>query len=242
MRAADVMTSGVISVRPDASILEAMRLMLQYKISGLPVIDPTGNLVGMITEGDFLRRAETGTNRHRSRWLEFLVGPGRLAEEYTRTHGRKVEEVMTADTITVTEDTPVADIVPLMERRHIKRVPVMRGKEVVGIVTRANLVHALAGLARGAKPNSAADWAIRDQISAVLKKEIWTPFATINVTVRRGVVDLWGVIFDERERRALIVAAENVPGVKAVHDHLAWVEPNSGIVVENESASEAKHP
>jgi CBS domain-containing protein len=240
MRATDVMTSRVISVRPDASILEAMRLMLQHRISGLPVIDASGTLVGLVTEGDFLRRAETGTNRHRSRWLEFLIGPGRLAEEYTHTHGRKVEEVMTADPITVTEDTAVADIVPLMERRRIKRVPVVRGKEVVGIVTRANLLHALVGLARGTKPNNAADWAIRDQISAVLKKETWAPFATIDVTVRRGVVDLWGVIFDERERRALIVASENVPGVKPVNDHLAWVESNSDIVVENESASETK--
>jgi CBS domain-containing protein len=227
MRAAELMTTSIVSVSPNASILEAGRLMLQHKISGLPVVDAAGNLVGIVTEGDFLRRVEIGTERRRPRWLEFVIGPGRLAEEYVQSHGRKVEEVMTHDLLTIIEDTPLPEIVQLMERHRIKRVPVMRGKELVGIVSRANLVRALASLAREVEPTSAEDWAIRDQILDVLSKEAWAPIAAIDVTVREGIVDLWGMIRDERERKALLVAIENVPGVKAVHDHLAWVVPTS---------------
>jgi len=121
MNASDVMTSPAISVKPDMPLIDAVRLMLQQRISGLPVVDDSGELVGILTEGDLLRRGETGTERHRPRWIEFLR-TGKLAEEYTRTHGRKVEEVMTCKTLTVPEDAPLETIVDLMERRHIKRV------------------------------------------------------------------------------------------------------------------------
>jgi CBS domain-containing protein len=232
MRAAEVMTKDVVSVGPDESILEAARLMLQRKISGLPVVDTGGNLVGIVTEGDFLRRAELGTGRPRPRWLEFLVGPGRLAAEYTQSHGRKVSEVMTADPWTVTEDTPLGDIVELMERRHVKRTPVTRGTKIVGIVTRASLVRALVGLARKARLGAETDATIREAILAVLKNEPWAPVASIDITVHDGTVDLWGTIMDERARQALIVAIENVAGVKEIKDHLAWIEPASGMVIE----------
>ena len=134
MKAKDVMTSPVISVGPDDAVSQAARIMLQRHISGLPVIDQKGGLVGIVTEGDFLRRAETGTQRRRPRWLEYLIGPGRLADEYTRAHGRKVSEIMTADPLTVSEDTPLDEIVRLMEKRQIKRLPVVRDQQVVGIL------------------------------------------------------------------------------------------------------------
>jgi CBS domain-containing protein len=236
MQASDVMTTEVITVQPQTSVLEAVRLMLQHKISGLPVTDSGGHLVGILTEGDFLRRAETGTTRNRPRWLEFLVGPGRLAEEYAHSHGRKVGEVMTPDPTTVAEQTPLADIVDLMERRRIKRVPVTRGDALVGIISRSNLVRALAGLARKGEPASPTDAGIREQILAVLRNETWAPSASIQVTVHQGVADLWGAILDERMRSGLIVAIENVPGVTEVRDHLAWVEPTSGLVVESPDA------
>jgi predicted transcriptional regulator len=138
--------------------------MLQRHISGLPVVDQKGRVVGIVTEGDFLRRAETGTQRRRPRWLEYLIGPGRLADEYTRSHGRKVSEIMTADPLTVTEETSLDEVVRLMEKCQIKRLPVIREQQVVGIVSRANLVHALASVARQIKPTSASDQAIRDRI------------------------------------------------------------------------------
>jgi CBS domain-containing protein len=231
MKAKDVMTSPVVSIEPDASIWQAVRIMLQRHISGLPVIDQKGGLVGIVTEGDFLRRTETGTQRRRPRWLEYLIGPGRLADEYTRAHGRKVNEIMTADPVTITEDTPLDEIVRLMEKRQIKRVPVVRDQQVVGIVSRANLVHALASVARDIRPTSAGDQAIRDRILAELASQSWAPIALVDVHVRDGVVELWGMITDERERKAIVVAAENAPGVKAVNDHLAWVDAISGMVL-----------
>lgn len=232
MKAKDVMTHNVISIAPDATVLEAARLMLQHHISGLPVVDASGKLVGVLSEGDFLRRGETATQRRRSRWLEFLIGPGKIAEEYTHAHGRKVAEVMTADVKTIDESVDLEDVVEMMERHRIKRVPVMRGGELVGIVTRSNLMHAMVSMARVTPPAPQSDEAIREALLAELKKEEWAPVAMSNVIVRDGVVELWGAIIDERQRQALKVAAENVPGVKAVKDHLIWIEPTSGMVVE----------
>lgn len=242
MKVKDVMTSPVVSIEPDSTVPQAVRIMLQRHISGLPVVDKEGRLAGIVTEGDLLRRAETGTERKRPRWLEFLVGPGKLAEEYTRAHARKVSEVMTADPLTVGEDTPLEDVVRLMEKRRIKRVPVLRGQEIVGIVSRANLLHALAGVAREVKPTTASDQTIREQLLAELKRQSWAPIALIDVVVRNGVVELWGTITDERERQAVIVAAENIPGVKTVKDQLAWVDPTSGMVFlqSNEPPAPAK--
>jgi CBS domain-containing protein len=230
MKVKDVMTSPVVSIEPDSTVPQAVRIMLQRHISGLPVVDKTGKLAGIVTEGDLLRRVETGTERKRPHWLEFLVGPGKLAEEYTRAHARKVSEVMTADPLTVSEETSLEDVVRLMEKRRIKRVPVVRGQEIVGIVSRANLLHALAGVAREIKPTEASDQTIREQLLAELKRQSWAPIALIDVVVRNGVVELWGTITDERERQAVIVAAENIPGVKVVKDQLAWVDPTSGML------------
>ena len=232
MNARDVMTSTIFSVQPNATILQAARQMLQHHISGLPVIDRTGELIGILSEGDFLRRRETATERRHSRWLEFLMGPGRLAAEYSHSHGSKVAEVMTADVYTVTEDTTLEDIVELMERRRIKRVPVMRGKKIVGMVTRSNLMHAMVSLARAEQKSTKDDASIREALLTEMQKESWAPAAMVNVVVRDGIVELWGVIIDERQRDALKVAAENISGVKAVKDHLVWIEPTSGMVIE----------
>jgi len=230
MQAQDVMTRGVISVSPDDTIARAVRLMLQERISGLPVLNNAGRVVGVITEGDFLRRAETATEHKRPRWLEFLLGPGRLAEEYVRTHGRKVSEIMTAEPITVAEGTPLEQVVALMEKKRIKRIPVVRGDKMVGIVSRANLLHALARLAAEATPTTVSDKAIQEKLLGELASQKWAPTGAIEVIVRNGVVDLWGTVTDDRERQALIVAAENVPGVKRVNDHVAWVDATTGMV------------
>jgi CBS domain-containing protein len=226
------MTREVISIDPDSTVLQAARLMLQHHISGLPVIDKEGNLVGVLSEGDFLRRRETKTEKRRSRWLEFLMGPGRIAAEYSHSHGSKVSEVMTKEVQTVDEATALEDIVDLMERHRIKRVPVLCGGQVVGIITRSNLMHAMVSLARVAQPAATGDAAIRDQLLTEMQKEKWAPAASANVVVHDGVVELWGVIIDERQREALKVAAENIPGVKAVKDHLVWIEPTSGLTIE----------
>jgi CBS-domain-containing membrane protein len=238
MQARDVMTRSVISIDPNCTVLQAARLMLQHHISGLPVVDAAGNLVGILSEGDFLRRRETQTERRRSRWLEFLMGPGRMAAEYSHSHGSKVSEVMTTQVQTADEDASLDDVVQLMERHHIKRVPVMHAGKLVGIVTRSNLMHAMVSLARAA-PVAESDTAIRERLLAEVKKQAWAPTSMIDVVVRDGVVELWGTIFDERQREALKIAAENIPGVKAVKDNLAWVEPVSGMVIEPKEAAAA---
>src|SRR5262252_8629515 len=159
MKVRDIMSTRVVSVEPNANVREAIRLMLQKHISGLPVIDRSGALVGVVTEGDFLRRVEAGTERKRPRWLEFLTGPARLADEYVQSHGRKVSDVMTPEPITIREDTPVEEVV--------------RGSQVVGIVSRANLLHALASVGREAAPATKDDQTIRTRILADLAKQPW---------------------------------------------------------------------
>lgn len=231
MKAGEIMTWPVMSIEPDASVQDAIVRMLKHRISALPVVASDGSLVGIVSEGDLLRRAEIGTQRHRPRWLEFLLGPGRMASEYTQTHGRKVEDVMTPDPETIDETTPVDEIVALMERRRIKRVPVMRDGKMVGIVSRANLMQALASLAPMTAGGAADDAAIREKLLKEMDDQPWAPKGLINVIVKQGVVSLWGSITDEREREALHVLAENTPGVKEVHDHLVWVEPMSGTVL-----------
>jgi CBS domain-containing protein len=235
MKAKDVMTSPIVSVEPGATVLHAIQIMLRRNISGLPVVDKNGDLVGIVTEGDFLRRIETGTQQHRARWLEFLVGPGQLAAEYTHSHGRKVEDVMTRELFTASEESPIEQVVDLMDSRRIKRVPVVRGKNVVGIISRANLLHALASISAEAKPGTEADENIRSLLLAELANQQWAHMSLmyVNPIVRHGTVELWGTITDERERQALTVAAENVPGVTAVRDHLVLISPISGMVLSN---------
>lgn len=239
MKAEDVMTRDVISIDPDSTVLQAARLMLQHRISGLPVIDAKGELVGVLSEGDFLRRRETNTEKHRSRWLEFLMGPGRMAAEYSHSHGCKVSEAMSPNPQTVSETASLEDIVELMERYRIKRVPVLCGGEVVGIVTRSNLMRAMVSVARAAPPTATDDMAIRQRLMDEIQKAEWAPSATIDVVVRDGIVEFWGAIIDERQREALKVAAENIAGVKAVKDHLVWVEPMSGMAIEPPDVKQA---
>ncbi len=228
MRAHQIMTRPVVSVTPDTTILEAAKTMLEKHVSGLPVIDGAGKLVGIVTEGDFIRRAEIGTQRKRGRGLKFILGPGKSASDFVHEHGSKVSEVMTTSPSTVTEDTALAEIVDLMERNNIKRVPVMRGDRVVGIVSRANLLQAVASLAHQVPDPTADDDHIRNRIIDALEKNDWCPFG-LSVIVRDGIVHLSGVITEERSRQAAVVAAENVQGVKKVHDHLCWVDTMSGV-------------
>lgn len=228
MKAVDVMSIGAATIRSDASVAEAARLMLEYRISGLPVVDAGGDLVGIVTEGDFLRRPETGIERRRPRWLELLIGSERLADEYVRSHSRMVADAMTRPVITVAENTPIEEVVDLMERHHIKRIPVVRDRKVVGIVSRANFLRAVARLADEAPAPPANDEEIRKKIMNEIDNYAWGKGASINILVRNGIVHLSGIMFDQRKRQALRVAAENVPGVKRVEDHIKLIDLTSG--------------
>jgi CBS domain-containing protein len=227
MHARQIMTRQVITVTADAAIVDAAHKMLQNHISGLPVVNEVGNLIGIVSEGDFMRRGEIGTQKKRGRWLKLLVSPGKTATDFVHEQGRKVGEIMTPDPCTITEDTTLEDIVQLMEKNDIKRLPVLRGSEIVGIVTRSNLMQAVSGLARDIPDPTADDNHIRDRIILSIEKNDWRPLR-LGVNVRNGIVHLNGVITDERSRQAIVVAAENVSGAKQVHDHLCWVDTISG--------------
>ena len=240
MRAHQIMTRSVITVTPETTIVDAANLMLQRHVSGLPVVDGAGKLVGVVSEGDFIRRSEIGTGRKRGRWLRFILGPGKSASDYVHEHGHKVGEVMTKSPLTITEDTALAEIVAIMEKNNVKRLPVVQGDKVVGIVSRANLLQAVASLARQVPDPTADDDHIRNRVIDALETFDWCPFG-LSVVVRDGIVHLSGVITEERSRQATIVAAENVTGVTNVHDHLCWVDTMSGMYLESpEDAGMAK--
>ena len=229
MRAHQIMTRKLITVKADTPILEAANVMLQHHISGLPVVDDTGGLIGIVSEGDFMRRSEIGTQGPRIRWLDFLMGAGKSALDFVREHGRKVGEIMTRDDLfTATEDMPLEEIVRLMERQNVKRLPVVRGDTLVGIVTRSDLLRAVASLSRDIPDPTADDDHIRTRVITSIEKNEWQP-VQLGVTVRDGIVHLSGMITDERFRQATIVAAENVAGVKLVHDHLYLFDAMSGL-------------
>jgi len=232
MRAHQIMTKDVISVTPHTSIEDAARIMLLNKISGLPVVEDNGTLVGMVSQSDFLRRSEIGTGRKRPAWLQFFVGPGRAAADFIRERGRKIEDVMTTGPITVEEETPLEELVGLMEKHDIKRLPVMNGKALVGIVTRTNLLQAVASMAHEIPDPTADDDHIRDRILRQVNATDWRPIG-FEVTVRNGVVHLHGIITTDESRQAAIVAAENTAGVTKVHDHLCLVDSYSGFYVES---------
>jgi CBS domain-containing protein len=242
LTAADVMQNHVLTVNSHVSIADAARIMLRNRVSGLPVIDWEGRLVGIVTEGDLLRRSEIGTGRRRSRWLELLLGPGYAAAEYTAEHGRKVSEVMSDHVVAVVPRTPLAEIVALMEQHHIKRVPVLSGQKLIGILSRADLLRALVEAAVEFQVTVADDLQIREQVQHAVDQERWSPRATIKIDVQNGIVKLSGCITDDRERTALTVLAENVPGVKKVIDELVWVEPLSGMVLEPSERESADNP
>jgi CBS domain-containing protein len=232
MNASEIMTRSVVTVAPGASIEDATRLMLGNRLSGLPVTDATGTVVGIITEGDLIRRTETGTDPGTSAWRAFWIGPERLAARYVHSHGRRVEEIMSREVITVTPATSLSEVVELMESRGIKRLPVLDNGRMVGIVSRADLLRALLRLLPQAPADECSDALVRSAIFAELDRQRWAPRAFVDVRVDHGVVQLRGIVTSQAEREALRVATENTPGVKGIVDDLIWVEPYSGMAVE----------
>lgn len=233
MNVADVMTRNVIAVAPDETVEVAARTMIAHHISGLLVVDKNGDLAGLVTEGDLLRRNEIGTEVTRSRWLRLLVSPSRQAADFVRAHGRHVKDVMTPDVITVASDASLEDVVSLIEKHHVKRLPVTENGRVVGIISRSDLLRALLGRAHGTGPASGDDRSIREAVMASLREKPWAPRTTLNITVTAGVADIWGSITNENERAAIRIAVENTPGVTAVKDHLVYIEPYTGTVIES---------
>ena len=214
------MTKPVVTATPDLPVLDVVELMLKHHISALPVVSSDGTLVGLISEGDLIRRSEIGARDYSSWWLAAIGGKVRLAEEFVKTHGMQAAEIMTRDVVTIPETSPVGQIAELLEKHRIKRVPVVSDGKVVGIVSRANLLQALAAQQKQlqAEP-SPGDRALRDRVLQAIEGQPWSDLSHLNVVVTDGVVHYWGKVSSEEVRSALKVAARGVPGVADVVDH-----------------------
>jgi CBS domain-containing protein len=222
MHAVDVMVRDVVAVHPETDVAEAIKLLAERDISALPVVNAQDHLVGIISESDLIHRVEIGTEKHRRWLLESLTGATTLAEDFAKSHGKKVGEIMTTDVVTAAEDASLAEIAALFERHRIKRVPIVRDGKVVGVVSQSNLIQALASVVGVTKTSDVSDRRIRDEILSRLKQQQeWTDFGSRNVTVSSGgIVHLWGLITSDAERRALMALVEDVPGVSRVADEM----------------------
>ena len=227
MQARDIMTTTVAKVAPDTAVPEIVDLLLQRRISAVPVVDAEDKVLGMVSEGDLMRRHETGTERHRSWWLALFTNSADLAGDYTKSHGMHARDIMTKPVLTIAEDASLPEIAEMLESRRVKRLPVVRDGKMVGIVSRADLLRGLAAQQAQIKANERSapaatdDRAIRENILAAIDNEAWVSSSHLNVVVSDGVVHLWGLVASDKERQALKVAAENTPGVKSVEQHLS---------------------
>ena len=219
IRARDVMTSPVITVKATTTVKEVARLFLERRISATPVLDDQGKLVGIVSEGDLVHRSEISTERRRPWWLVLMAGDEGLAAEYIRAHATRVDDLMSRNVITAAPDTPLHEIAEMLEKYGIKRLPIVHDGQLVGIVSRANLVQAIA--TSGSKLDvPLSDATIREKLLTHLNKQSWAHTAVLNATVNGGVVDLWGFVESDTERKAIRVAAEATAGVRAVNDHM----------------------
>jgi len=217
------MTHPVLGVAPEAPVREVAALMLERRISGVPVVDAAGHVVGVVSEGDFLRRPEIETDHAGSRWLHFFASADERARDYIKTHGRTAADVMSKPALTVAADAPLAFLARLMASRGIKRLPVVEDGRLIGIVTRADLLRAV--YEHPAQAHGGSDGEIRNAVMAVLEKEDWAAGAIVEVRVSDGMVELWGAIDSETQREALVLSARSIPGVRSVEAHLARVLP-----------------
>jgi len=221
MQARDVMVSPVITVERIATVRDVAKVLLEKRISAVPVVDNVGKVVGIVTESDLMHRAEAGTERPYSWWVHFLAGDATIAADYVKSHAAKVEDVMTPDVVTATPETPLHEIAALLEERQIKRVPIVnKDGSLVGIVSRANLIQVVAS-ARPKLEMTLPDLTIRQKLLDELKKQSWAHAHNLGVTVTNGIVDLWGYAESGDQRKAIRVVAEAIPGVTVVNDHLA---------------------
>ncbi len=222
MQAKDIMTTRVVTVPPDEPISQIAAILVERNISAVPVVDADDTLCGIVSEGDLLHRAEIGTDRPAgSWWLKMFKDPGKLADEYTKTHGKCARDVMTATVITVDENATLPEIAETLERNHVKRVPVLSDGKLVGIVSRANIVREIASAPKMEIRFDSDDKTIRSTIEKRLAEQTWASAGSTTITVRGGVVDLWGTVGSTEEIPATKILAEEVDGVKEVKDHRA---------------------
>jgi len=223
LNVADVMTRDVITIKPDTPVEAIAKLLYEKQISGVPVVDEQNRVVGILSEGDLMAHsAAIGGAKPRSWWLRFFSDTTSRAEEYLKTHGRTAADVMSRSPLTVAPDASLAEVAGLLEKHRIKRLPVVDGGKLVGIVSRANLLRGLATAEPPTATSEASDREIKEKLEAAIEAEGFGRL--INPIVQDGTVHLWGLVDKEAERRAILVLTKGIPGVKAVEDHLG-VQP-----------------
>lgn len=220
MNASDIMTKKIVAVAPKTTVRDAIRVMLENAVSAVLVVDEAQKLVGIITAGDLLRRSELGTERRLAGFDVVKRGPDRCAEDFIRAHSQTIEDLMTRDPVTVGESAPLADIVNLMERHQVQRLPVVKQGAAIGIVGRRDILRALLESRQAGDAGENTDDAIHDRLLSLYALESWAPLACFDVSVENGIVDLHGEVDSDVKRRALIVAAKGIPGVMDVRDRL----------------------
>jgi CBS-domain-containing membrane protein len=220
MNASDVLVRDVVTVGPDDDVSKAVRLLVDHDISALPVIDSERRVIGVLSEADLIHREKIGTAKRRTWWLEAITPASVLALDYAKSHGRKVSELMSENVISADENTSLSDLANILEKHGIKRVPILKDGKLIGIVSRANLIQALASAPPKDESNQLADRGIREAILERLAEQSWTDFGERNVVVTNGVVHLWGLVSSPEERKALLALAESVPGVREVSDEM----------------------
>jgi len=241
VKAADLMVRDVVTIGPNESVARAARLMTENDVSALPVVDTDGRLVGIISEADLLRREEIDTATQRPWWVETMTPAATLAAEFAKSHGKRVADLMSENVISMGEDASLNEIAAILERNRIKRVPIVRGNELVGIVSRANLIQALASVVVTAEAPSGESRSIREELLSRLKRQSWTDFGDRNVIVKDGEVHLWGLVGSDDERKALVVLAEGIPGVTKVIDETIHLIRSDAEPI-NHSSEEGGHP
>jgi len=220
VKASDIMSAPVVSVGPHARVSAVAALLAERRISGVPVVEQ-GRVIGVIDEGDLLRRFEIGTERSgpRKSWWARVTGRGALPTEYVKSHAMHALDVMSSPVVGVTRGATIQEVASIFASPRIRRIPVLRGKQMIGIVTRADLVRAIATNSGAAEaPPRQSDATIRAQLLDELQAQPWWRSDWVTLDVRDGVVHLGGLTESEAGRRATRVAAENVPGVRGVDD------------------------
>jgi CBS domain-containing protein len=219
MNVGEIMVRDVVAVGPETSVREVAQLMLQRRISGVPVIDAERKVLGMVSEGDLIRRPEIDTDHAPSGWLGVFLSGEERARAFVKSHGRLAGEVMTQPALSVAPSTPLSEVVRLMERHRVKRLVVVEHGKLAGLVSRADLLRAMVSHGDG-EPAASSDSAVRARIERILRDEDWAASAYVHVQVEGAVAHLWGTVESAAQREALILAVRAVPGVKAVEPHL----------------------
>ncbi len=219
MKIIEIMTKDVVTVAPDTPVQEIARLMAQKHISGVPVVDADGTMTGIVSHSDLLHRPETGTEPRRRRWIDLFADPDTLARAYTKTHGMKARDIMTRKVVWVDAQSDLRDAADVLDKRDVKRVPVLENNRIVGILSRGDVVRAFA-MQPPRQAGQVSDAAVQTAIQKRFAEQNWLDATFVSVSVRDGVAELSGIIRSKAQLAAVETMVEETSGVTAIRNAL----------------------